>query len=157
MKFYDPYYLLDPTKPHDWEAHQGRTSDGRFAIKSILISAGDNNFPIDSTYWKRYAVGTRNRLDAMRGEDFRFSVIPNETPFSWRMLCEVYEIARDSLLANDPDETAITKAHQYLQDKQFSTARHLLKNVLDAGIVNECEALCHWFNVNWDLIPEIEP
>jgi hypothetical protein len=121
VEMYDPYYVSDPTKPHDFLPRQGRSYGGKFTHKSILTGMGDSNFPIDALYWARYSRGVRNALDQLRGEEYRFSIIPDETVFSWRMLCEVYEVAVTALRAGKTDDEARTAAWEYLQGKQQET------------------------------------
>lgn len=153
MKNFDPYYIKDPTKPRDWIATQGRTHGGRFAMKSILNGAGDDNFPIDSGYWARYARGARERLDAMRGEEFRREVIDDETIFSWRMICEMYEAARDALLAGKSDAEAIAAAHAYLEARQAE-----LPSDYDSPApqdVAESNRIDRVMIARWNSIPEL--
>lgn len=118
MKKFDPYYIKDPTKPVSMEPQQGRSHSGRFTHKSILAVMDYENFGIDHWMWARAARGARERLDTMRSEEFRREVIDDETIFSWRMICEMYEAARDALLAGSSDEEAIAAAHAHLAAKQ---------------------------------------
>lgn len=159
MKFYDPYYLIDPTKPHDPTAEQGRASDGRFTARLETNTLTDENFPIDSVWWRRYAVGTRIKLDTLRGEDFRRMVIPNEEIFSWRMICEMYEAARDALTAGKSEDEAIAAAHAYLAAKQAEVSKAELDAVMSnpaSSALEQSAAIDKWMTANWETIPEVE-
>lgn len=120
MKKFDPYYIKDPTKPHAPVAQTGRASDGRFTAKLETNTMTDENFPVDSRWWSRYALGTRQRVHSMRPHlpGLIFPDPEGETIFSWRMICEMYEAARDALLAGKSDEEAIAAAHAHLAAKQ---------------------------------------
>ena len=127
MKNFDPYYIKDPTKPHAPVAQTGRASDGRFTAKLETNTMTDENFPIDSRWWSRYALGTRQRVHSMRPHlpGLIFPDPEGETIFSWRMICEMYEAARDALLAGSSDEEAIAAAHAHLAAKQAELPQDL--------------------------------
>lgn len=159
MKFYDPYYQIDPTKKIDRLPEQGRSYSGRFTHQTILNVMEYEHFAIDHWMWARAARGTRERLDAMRHEDFRFSVIPDETLFSWRMICEMYETARDALLSGKTDDEAIQAAHDYLKCKQRDTAKQIMDEVManpTATALEQSSAVDAWMTLNWETLPEVE-
>lgn len=161
MKMYDPYYKVDPTKSRTIEPQGGRSTDGRFTPKLLTNAMTDDDFPIDSAWWKRYAIGTRVRLDTTWGEDFRRMVIPDETIMSWRMICEMYEVARDAKLAGKTDDEAITSAHDYLAKKQDEAyaklATDLTETIKDLSPADQSQAVDKWMTEHWDIIPEVKP
>lgn len=132
MDFFDPYYTKDPTIQHDGFAAQGRSIGGKYTIKSVLNTMVDDNFPINSVMWQMYARGALKKVIALRGEKFAYKVlskryiprnfltqkIGKNTRFSFRMICEMFEVASDSILEGKSDTQAIELAHQYLKDKQ---------------------------------------
>jgi len=122
MNFYDPYYIIDPTIPMSGIARQGRSNSGRFTSPSLLTDACDNNFPIDSKYWERYARGAWKRLARSNDDPALPDLIlpPNVTElFSWRMTCEMVEAACEQAERNPHDLKAIVfAAHKYLADAQ---------------------------------------
>lgn len=129
--FTDPYLTNDPTEPHDGIARQGRSHGGKFTIKSILHDMRDEQFGINSNLWRGYAEGTIKTVIKLRGEKFAFKVLPeryiigkiakNKKRFSFRMITEMFEHARDSIQAGKSDEEAIQSAHDWLKKKQDET------------------------------------
>ena len=158
IKFYDPYYKIDPTTKHDFVPVQGRTNGGRFTRSSILTGMGDTSFPIDSVWWERYARGVIEKVISLRDRDFADRILSDDDilNFSWRMICEMYETARDALKANKSDEEAIQAAHDYLATKQWETAckewERMRTNLPPTLIMT---AYSEWLKENWDVIPEI--
>ena len=155
---YDPYYLLDPSK-HLPLATQGRSYGGQFTIKSILSGATEDNFPLEAKYWTMYAVSCRKLLDEKYGEAFRRKIIKDETKFSWRMICEMYEVARDAMKSNPSKRAAVQAAHKHLMDTQYEVQKKLLRITLD-NLQTQNPYLCseiigQWLGRNWELIPEV--
>ncbi len=122
MNFFDPYYIIDPTRPISKVAHQGRSYSGRFTHNSIFTGAGDDNFPIDSPLWARYARGAWKRLARSNDDPALPDLIlpPNVTDlFSWRMTCEMVEAACKQAERTPNDiESIVFAAHNYLADAQ---------------------------------------
>lgn len=122
MEFYDPYHIIDPTKPLSGIAKQGRSASGRFTHLSIFTDASDNNFPIDSNYWAGYAKGAWKRLARSNDDPTLPDLIlpPNVIElFSWRMICEMVESACTQAERTPHDLQAIVfAAHKYLADAQ---------------------------------------
>lgn len=122
MNFYDPYYIIDPTLPLSEVVRQGRTNSGRFSNSWMLNGSRDENFPIDSQHWARYARGAWKRLARSNDDPALPDLIlpPNVTElFSWRMTCEMVEAACTQAERNPHDIDAIVfAAHKYLADAQ---------------------------------------
>jgi len=118
MKKFDPYYIKDPTIQHDPIAVTGRSEDGRYTAKLEINAMTDEMFPIDSTLWARYARGARAKV-ATLSRDVPGLIFPDgEKAFSWRMIAEMYEAARDALEADKTAEEAVAAAHAHLAAKQ---------------------------------------
>jgi len=167
---YDPYKIIDPTRPDMPLPIQGRSHSGRFTIKSQLSVLTEDHYPIESKYWSMYANGVRNTIDVMTNDpEFHFRIIPEETEFSWRMICEMYETARDVLRAGKHETVAIEAAHAFLRARQIETARKWIARkwiarertgepigAWPADAETYSQALKDWFDENWERIPEIE-
>lgn len=143
MKFTDPYYQIDPTKPHDPVAESGRDATGRFTAKLSTNTLTDDNFPINSRWWSRPAKGVWGKIISLRGIDFAFRVLPDEfiDSFSWRMICEMFEEARDALQAGKSDDEAVAAAHDYLKRKQIETAAKMPDGTEPSPIISGGEVL----------------
>ena len=167
MKYYDPYYIKDPTQKK-WTpvVSQGRTHSGRFNGNSILPSLTDDTFPIDSNGWSMYANGAWIALEKAIGDYDTFrpiadAILPDDVigQFSHRMICEMVEAARDQAKIDNKDHIRIINAaHRYLTAKQYEIARTLLQEELakDENAVVQSDILDKWFTENFDLIPEVE-
>jgi len=159
MKFIDPYYQIDPTTQHDFVPVQGRTNGGRFTRPSILTGMGDSSFPIDSRYWSRYARGVIGKVISLRDRAFADRVLSDEVieDFSWRMICEMFEEARDALQAGKSDDEAVAAAHDYLKRKHWETACKQWESMREK-LPPQAVMIAYgeWLHENWDLVPEIE-
>lgn len=161
MKFTDPYYKLDPTTQHDFVPVQGRTNGGRFTRPSILTGMGDSSFPVDSRYWSRYAKGVIGKVVNLRDRDFADRILSDDDiiGFSWRMICEMFEEARDALQAGKTDDEAVAAAHDYLKRKQIETAKKIMDATMSdptASAIDQSDAIDQWMTLNWENIPEVE-
>lgn len=161
MKFTDPYYQINPTKPHDPTAQTGRSLDGRFTAKLTTNTMADDNFPINSRWWSRYAKGVIGKVISLRDRAFADRILSDDDidNFSWRMICEMYEAARDALQAGKSDDDAVQAAHDYLKGKQIETAKQIMDETManpTASALEQSSAIDQWMTLNWENIPEIE-
>ena len=138
VKYYDPYYIIDPTTQREVIPSQGRTNDGRFSSSLVTNNDNDNNYPIDSRLWSWYAKGVIGRVMTDKGRNFADAILPDEVfaYFSWRMICEMYEAARDAYQAGKTDEEAIAAAHEWLTKKQRETAAKLPEGTEPSPVVS---------------------
>lgn len=167
VKLYDPYRIIDPTKPMPAPI-LSRSIGGKFNGYSRLAAMDDDHFPIDGTYWKRYAQGAWRKLDRLMGSSVMGvpdRILPNEVidSFSWRSICEIVEAACEQAEKTPTDEKAVVSAaHKFLANKQYEIARAHLDTLFGADAPKELDAvtmsqtLSDWLHENWDLIPEVE-
>lgn len=164
MRFYDPYYLIDPTRKAQPIQHRDLSGLPRHlrlggnAIQNVNAPDFEETIPIEARFWMNSATAARKRLDAI-SEDFRYQVIPDETRFSWRMIYELYAEAEYALTKGASQADAIAAAHKYLADKQYETARTQLDRLIgdckETNAIDMSEVLSNWMSENWDTIPEV--
>jgi len=138
MKFFDPYKINDPTMPDLPALTPSRTSGGRFNGYSMLGNLSNDHLPLDSRGWRSYALGAYYRLGRAVPKDAAWiklcnDIIPENVidEFSWRMICEMVEVAADQAEKTPTDNKAIIEAaHAYLISKQNELARSHLEAIL---------------------------
>lgn len=140
IKMYDPYKLKDPTNKGLPAPIAGRTHGGKFNGYSILAAMTDNDFPIDSKYWRSHAARAWIRLNDLTGDLYSLiadTILPPAVieSFSWRMICEMVEAACDAAednpnQANPPIQAAL----DYLAGRQKELMGDLPPEQIDAHL-----------------------
>lgn len=161
VKLYDPYKLVDPTKPMPAPV-ESRTIGGKFNGYSQLAAAGDENFPIESRYWERYARGAWAGLEKITGAEKRAELVeaifpgPTIDLFSWRTICEVVEAARDQAKVTPDDSKAIVNAaHRFLAGLQYKVAMQHMVATDKNGALDLKELAADFPFLDWDNLLEV--
>ncbi len=102
--------------------HRGRSASGRYTWKGTLSVMGDDDFPPDSRYWRRYALGAIDAIVGVLGEEkaseLRELIFPDITiqSFTWRTICEMLEDSLKLARAGEQDlEKLAAAAHAKLE------------------------------------------
>ena len=111
---------------------------------------GDSSFPIDSKLWASYARGVIARVVHDRGHPLADRIVPDQhiCNLSWRMICEMFERARDAYQAGGSDDDAVQAAHAWLIQKQRETAEKLPDGTEPSPIISGGEVLTPSFYVS---------
>jgi len=121
-----PSYSEVATRLHD---NRGRSASGKYTWKGALSVMADDDFPPDSPYWRRYALGAIDATIDVLGDDaaheLRELVFPNITiqSFTWRTICEMLEESLKLARAGERDleklaAVAHAKLEQLVKDKK---------------------------------------
>lgn len=161
----DPYYIKDPQL--EWvpplKVSLGSSAphlrfSGSYMDHKNAGQRPEYYTPADSKLWAQYARGAREAIDKIIGEEGRSIIVPDETIFSWRMLCEMYEAALKVLRANGTPEAARDAAQKHLGECQYKTARAVLREAVDnaKNDKEKSDLISEFFETQWDHIPEMK-